>query len=120
MRRLAFLLVAVVACQAPSASATEVELFEFGIDPGVTALASGPVDLSINNTGEYSHTLVITDAGGHVVSAGEVIGSGESTNLSVDLAPGEYSFTCRIVGQDDDGNVIDHYEEGMFATVTVT
>ena len=114
------LLVCVAACQTTTASSTDVELFEFDIEPGVSTLEAGSVDLTVTNTGEYSHTLVITDAGGRVVSAGDVVGSGETTELSVDLAPGEYSFTCRIVGQDDEGNVIDHFEEGMHTAITVS
>ena len=71
-------------------------------------------------TAQFEHTLVITDAGGQVVSAGAVVAPGETSEMSVDLAPGEYWFTCRIVGQDDEGNVIDHFEEGMAAGIAVS
>ncbi len=120
MRRLALLLLALAACQTVAASSTDVELYEFGIDPGVTTLQAGTVVLTVTNGGEYPHTLVVTDSGGHVVSAGDVVAPGETTSLSVDMGPGDYSFTCRIVAQDDDGNVIDHFEEGMSTGVTVS
>ena len=120
MRRLAIVLLALAACQTVAGSSTDVELYEFGIDPGVTTLEAGTVVLTVTNGGEYPHTLVITDAGGHVVSAGGVVAPGETSAQSVELDPGEYSFTCRIVSQDDEGNVIDHFEEGMSAAVTVS
>jgi hypothetical protein len=37
----------------------------------------------------------------------------------VSLNSGTYVFSCRIVSQDDEGNLIDHYELGMNRTVTV-
>ena len=37
----------------------------------------------------------------------------------VDLAAGVYSFTCRIVAQDSEGALIDHFESGMHASVRV-
>jgi hypothetical protein len=39
--------------------------------------------------------------------------------LSVDLQPGAYQVSCRLVGQDGDGNIIDHYENGMFSQLEV-
>jgi uncharacterized cupredoxin-like copper-binding protein len=120
MRRVAIVLLALAACQTASGSSTDVELYEFGIDPSVSSLVAGAIDLTVSNSGEYPHTLVITDAGGHVVSAGAVVAPGETAEMTVDLAPGEYTFTCRIVGQDDDGNVVDHFEEGMAAGITVS
>lgn len=112
-------LFAVAACQGPSGSSADVEVSEFKIEPSITTFDAGAVTLNVENAGEYGHTLVITDAGGHVLSAGGVIGPGETSRVSIDLAPGQYSFTCRIVAQDDEGNVIDHYEQGMSADVVV-
>jgi hypothetical protein len=121
MKRLLFLvaIVVLVACQGPSTSATKVDLYEFEIEPSISNLVAGTVTLDVTNEGDYGHTLVITDSEGHVLSAGDVIDSGEASELSIDLAAGDYFFTCRIVAQDDDGNVIDHYEQGMSAEVTV-
>lgn len=121
MRKLLFLitLLGVVSCQGPSGSSAEIDLYEFEITPSLTSFDAGTVMLDVINEGEYGHTLVITDAGGHVLSAGGVIDPGQSSAVSIDLAEGVYFFTCRIVAQDDDGNVIDHYEQGMSAEVTV-
>jgi plastocyanin len=111
---------AIVSCQgSPSGSSAEIDLTEFEIHPSLSSFDAGSVALDVVNEGEYGHTLVITDAGGHVLLAGEVIEAGESSTMSIDLVPGDYYFTCRIVAQDDEGNVIDHYEMGMSAEVTV-
>jgi hypothetical protein len=122
MRRavtLVALLLAVTACQGPTGSSAEVGVHEFQIEPSISTFDAGTITLDVQNEGEYGHTLVITDAGGHVLSAGGVIAPGAAEQVSIDLAPGQYSFTCRIVAQDDQGNVIDHYEQGMFADVVV-
>lgn len=110
---------AVTACQASAGSSADVEVYEFAMDPSISSFEAGSIELDVTNTGEYGHTLVITDSNGHVISAGDVIGPGDTAQLSVDLAAGRYSFTCRIVAQDDEGNVIDHYEQGMTADVVV-
>jgi uncharacterized cupredoxin-like copper-binding protein len=122
MRRFFVLLAlfAVTACQGPSGSSAVVDLHEFEIQPSITRFDAGTVTLNVENEGEYGHTLVVTDAGGHVLSAGAVIAPGETSQISLDLDPGQYFFTCRIVAQDDDGNVIDHYEQGMSAEVMVS
>jgi len=112
-------ILAVAACQGPVGSAADIEVYEFAIEPSITHFDAGTVDLNVENAGEYGHTLVITDAGGHVLSAGDVIAPGKTSQVSIDLPPGHYSFTCRIVAQDDEGNVIDHYEQGMSADVVV-
>jgi plastocyanin len=112
-------MLAVAACQGPSSNSADVETYEFAIDSSITSFEAGTVDLNVQNEGEFGHTLVITDAGGHVLSASGVIGPGETSQVSIDLAPGQYYFTCRIVAQDDEGNVIDHYEQGMSAEVVV-
>jgi len=110
---------AIVSCQGATGSSAEIGLTEFEIHPSLSSFEAGSVALELANEGEYGHTLVITDAGGHVLSAGDVIEAGESSTMSIDLVPGDYYFTCRIVAQDDEGNVIDHYEMGMSAEVTV-
>lgn len=121
MRKLVLLLaaLAVASCQGPSASSAEVNLYEFGVEPSISRFEAGTIALDVKNEGEYGHTLVITDAGGHVLSAGGVIDPGLTSRVSIDLAAGVYSFTCRIVAQDDDGVVLDHYEQGMSADVVV-
>jgi hypothetical protein len=112
-------LLALASCQGLSGSSAEIDLSEFEIKTSISSFDAGNVTLDVVNEGEFGHTLVITDAGGHVLSAGDVIASGQTSQVSIDLAAGDYFFTCRIVAQDDEGNVIDHYEQGMSAEVTV-
>jgi hypothetical protein len=75
--------------------------------------------ITVENSGEWSHTLVVTTEAGHVVAASGLIESGTSRALDVRLEPGAYLFSCRIVAQDDDGELSDHYQQGMSRRVTV-
>ena len=108
------------ACATPEATdATSVELYDGSIDASSTRLTAGDVSIGIENEGEFTHTLVITTADGTVVTATDLVSPGEETELHVELAPGEYQFTCRLVTQTPDGQIIDHYQLGMVRTVTV-
>jgi uncharacterized cupredoxin-like copper-binding protein len=104
---------------AAAVSAASVELYEPVIAPSAHTFAAGKVALAVTNTGQFAHTLVVTAESGRVVTATDLIERGESVDLLVDLAPGTYQFTCRIVAQLPDGSLLDHYEAGMNTTVTV-
>ena len=101
-----------------SSTGSGYDLFEFAID-GPTQLEQGSHSIAVSNSGEFPHTLVVTDASGAVVAATDLVQSGESAQLSVDLDAGRFSFTCRIVAQTPDGDIVDHFEAGMSTTVTV-
>ena len=105
------------ACSATAAEGT-FDLVEFSVD-GPAELSSETRSVTVTNSGEFPHTLVVTDEEGTAVAATSLIQAGESTELPLDLDSGRYSFTCRIVAQTTDGDLVDHYEEGMSATVTV-
>lgn len=94
------------------------ELAEFSVS-GSSHLEAGRSNLTANNSGEFAHTLVVTTDEGVVVAATDLIQPGESAQLSVDLTPGNYQITCRIVTQIEDGSLIDHYEAGMNQMVEV-
>lgn len=115
---LALLVAAGCGSRLPVSSAS-VELYEVGITPSSDTFAAGEVSLAVTNTGEFGHTLVVTTQMGEVIAATDVVPGGESAELAVDLAPGTYEFTCRIVSQLDDGTLLDHYQAGMHTTVTV-
>lgn len=121
MRRLAVaMLVLVAACQGDVAdTGADVQLTEFSITSTAETFEVGEVDLQIRNAGAFRHSLVVTDSDGQVVNAGDVMAPDTSSTLSLYLAPGEYELTCRIIGQSDEGKVIDHYAEGMQAAITV-
>ena len=81
--------------------------------------SAGSVGIEIENVGDLDHTLVVTRADGSPIAATSSVAAGESTRLTVDLAPGTYTVSCRIVVQLPDGAVIDHYELGMVASIEV-
>lgn len=80
---------------------------------------SGPGELLLRNDGEFPHTVVIARDTGEVVVASEVVQAGSSGSIVVDLEPGTYQFTCRIVAETGDGRLVDHFEKGMVQTVVV-
>jgi uncharacterized cupredoxin-like copper-binding protein len=86
---------------------------------GPETISNGTTTLEISNVGEFNHTLVVTDNEGNVLAATDVVAPGTDATLSVDLQPGAYQVSCRLVGQDGDGNIIDHYENGMFSQLEV-
>lgn len=119
MRRLAAVLLLGVSACAPSAtSESEVTLTEFAIvaDQHLTA---GEVSLSIINSGDFGHSLVVSSLDGTVITSTGVLAPGEEARLDLDLEPGRYVFTCRIVVQTPDGEIVDHYARGMAADVEV-
>lgn len=117
---LVVLILVLGACGGQGVSNSEVDLGEFWISPGDGVLRAGTVELLVSNSGEFSHTLVVSDASGVVVGATDLIGSEAETVLTVDLQPGSYTFTCRIVRGLDDGTIVDHYQRGMSASVDVS
>ena len=108
------------ACGGQAVANTEVEIGEFWISPGDGVLQVGKVELLVENYGEFSHTLVVSDASGTVIGATDLIGPEAQSILTVDLLPGSYTFTCRIVKGLDDGTIVDHYQLGMEASIDVS
>ena len=122
MRTLAVLVVAASAllgaCAAPVASSViDVELTEFAITTSNDRATAGDLTLDIWNTGEFPHTIVVSDTAGRVVRATDLIPPGANMELELDLPEGRYQFTCRIVAEADDGTLYDHFEQGMRTSV---
>lgn len=109
-------LVAVPACARPTADV--VTLSEFAIN-AAEMLPAGGSSLEVTNGGEFPHSLVVSTQEGHVVASSAVLDPGEATTLDVQLEPGEYQLTCRIVVEVPGVGLIDHYAEGMESTVLV-
>lgn len=118
MRRLWLILAAMVAACSGIAGSGSYQLGEFFID-GPTTLSEGTAAISVENSGEFPHTLVVSAPDGRVITATDLVMPGEAASLPLELDPGVYQFTCRIVGQDGEGRLVDHYERGMLTTVTV-
>ncbi|HEU4894822.1 MAG TPA: hypothetical protein VFT85_03200 [Acidimicrobiia bacterium] len=114
----ALLVAALTGCASQVGEPTSYQLVEFAVE-GPGRLGSGAGTITVDNAGEFPHTLVITDESGTVVAATSLIAPGETTSLAIDLDPGTYSVTCRIVAQTPDGDIVDHFEAGMHTTVEV-
>lgn len=102
-----------------SATADRVELDEFSIQTAAESWQSGAVRLSVDNVGERAHTLVISGEGGQVVATTDVVGPDETLEFDVELPGGSYQLTCRIVVESGDGQIFDHFEQGMNTTINV-
>jgi uncharacterized cupredoxin-like copper-binding protein len=118
-RLLAIVLLVLVAGCATAPSSGSSFVLDDGSIVAPATISNGTTTLEISNVGEFNHTLVVTDSEGNVLAATDVVAPGTDTNLSVDLQPGAYQVSCRLVGQDGDGNIIDHYENGMFGQLVV-
>lgn len=110
--------VALGSCAGPAADSGTFVLDEYDI-VGPTELAAETEAVMVANSGEYPHTLVVTDHSGEVMAATSLIDPGENIELDLDLEAGLYNFTCRIVIQTAEGDLIDHYEQGMNRAVVV-
>jgi plastocyanin len=81
---------------------------DFHFNPPTISVDAGTVTFKLTNDGETSHALEIE--GNDVEEETDTIGPGESTELTVDLAEGEYEIYCPV------GN---HKDMGMVGTLTV-
>ncbi len=106
------------ACQSAEASSHDIVLSEFKMDVSDDSIESGRTQLSVSNTGEFAHTVVVANVRGKVLFSSPLIAPGTEDVIDLELPPGTYEFTCRIVVQSEEGDLIDHYERGMRAAVT--
>ena len=121
MRRrtlLSLLALMLVSCSGSASGSDEYQLGEYFIN-GPTTLAEDADAITVNNTGEFPHTLVVSTPDGSVITVTDLIMPGNTVSLPLSLEPGTYQFTCRIVGQGSDGQIIDHFERGMHITVAI-
>lgn len=118
MKRALLFLLAIAACSGPVGEGSFI-LDDGSIDGPSMIDASETPSFYVTNEGDFNHTLVVADSSGRVVAATELIPPGSDAVLEVDLTTGVYSVTCRIVTEDGEGNLIDHYELGMHRTVVV-
>lgn len=116
---LVLLVAAVTGCSGAATTGGGFDLNEWAI-AGPMELTSDADAVNVTNSGALPHTLVVTDASGRVVAATDLVQPGESTELTIDLEAGRYSFTCRIVAQNAEGEIVDHFEAGMNKTVSVS
>ena len=91
-----------------SVNTVDVELVEWSINMP-TELPAGETTFVVTNAGEFVHNFEIVGQGIDESLARD-INAGESLELTVDLAPGEYDVYCPV------GN---HASQGMELTLTV-
>jgi plastocyanin len=70
---------------------------------------AGEVTLVMENPSSVEHNIAVKDGG--VDEKGEIVGQGETSEVTVNLEPGEYTFYCSVPG---------HEAAGMEGTLTVT
>jgi FtsP/CotA-like multicopper oxidase with cupredoxin domain len=71
----------------------KVELGDLFIEPKKLQVAPGPVTFEVTNSGATEHNFVIEGESGT-----EMLASGESATLEVDLEVGEYKVICAVPG----------------------
>ena len=87
----------------------ELTATEFAFAPSTVRVEeAGETTFTLVNDGEFPHALQIDGQG--LEQASETIDGGETTELTVDLAAGEYELYCPV------GN---HREQGMEGTLVV-
>jgi hypothetical protein len=114
-----FVLVACSPASADPVTADHVALDEFTIETGGEVWQAGAIRLSVDNVGERDHTLIISRVDGEVVAATDIVEPGDVLEFDVDLGSGTYELTCRIVVEGGNGQIFDHFEQGMHATIEV-
>ncbi|MGY1601794.1 cupredoxin domain-containing protein [Geodermatophilus sp. SYSU D00815] len=90
--------------------ALAVSSIDFGYEMDSTDLAAGEYEITLTNTGNASHDVVVEQDGAEVARS-QVIGPGETSTFTVALEPGSYVFFCSV------GN---HRAMGMEVDVTVS
>jgi plastocyanin len=81
---------------------------ELAFDTTSLSAKAGKVTIDFTNPSPLGHNVAIEE-GGKSLAQSETISSGK-TSISVDLAPGSYTFLCTVPG---------HAEAGMEGTLTV-
>lgn len=94
----------------PPSGVVVVEANEYKFTPSALTVAAGKVTFYVRNAGRTEHEFEIFK-GDKVVDEVEGLVPGLAKNLTVDLAPGEYTFMCKLSGHD---------QLGMKGTLTVT
>jgi plastocyanin len=75
----------------------------FIFSPNIVTIAQGGV-ITVKDVGTVHHTFTIQDKG-----INQVLNPGDSAKVTIDLAPGTYTFVCTF-----------HQSQGMTGTLTVT
>jgi plastocyanin len=99
--------------EAAPSDAQELELAadpsgDFAFDTTELEAAGGPITLTMANPSPVAHNVSLE--GPAVDEMGETVGQDETSTVSAEVEPGEYTFYCSVSG---------HREGGMEGTLTV-
>jgi uncharacterized cupredoxin-like copper-binding protein len=114
----------------PSGSGTVVDvvLYEWAIEPDATIVPAGEVTFVAVNDGTMNHDLwiiktdldpshlptkgnqVVAEEAGELVARTDRFSPGETKELTLELAPGDYVLLCNVPG---------HYASGMVSSFSV-
>jgi uncharacterized cupredoxin-like copper-binding protein len=70
-------------------------------DPDDASTLAGKVQLSMANPSQLEHNIAIKGNGVNV--KGPVVGNGGTSNVNVQLKPGDYEFYCSVPGHEAGG-----------------
>jgi plastocyanin len=87
----------------------EADPTEIAYDATKLSSKPGKVTIDFTNPSSLPHDVAVEEQGGKELGVSETLAKGK-TSVSVDLAPGTYTFFCTVPG---------HREAGMEGTLTV-
>jgi len=123
----------------PISTDVDVVLQEFSVTPNRSSVPAGHIIFHVMNVGEDMHEFLViktdlppdglpTNADGSYMEDGpgtdlldeiDLVPSGETRDLQIDLAPGKYVLICNMVHTEENGEVEVHYQLGMRTGFTV-
>lgn len=118
--------------QAAPAGSIEVKLLNWAVQPAQTSTKAGRVTFHVvhdmahmhgGNEGGATHDLQVmkrkADGGLDLVGQVQGLAMGQSRDLTLDLAAGDYELSCNVV-EEVDGKPVPHYARGMHVAFKVT
>jgi len=76
--------------------ALHIALSEYRLNPQSVRVSAGVLNIYVHNFGRLTHNLVVSENGQSTFST-KPLWPGQSTELSLDLAPGNYSMASTIL-----------------------
>jgi hypothetical protein len=115
----------------------KVKLIEFEVNPARDFISKGKTKVVAKNNGSEEHELVIvkgddplalpTDADGAVdeeqipeddfIGEIEEFAAGKTKKKAFKLPTGKYVLFCNITEEEDTGETVSHFAEGMYTTI---
>lgn len=116
----------------PAEGVIDVHLSNWAVEPAIASVRAGAVtfraihDMGHMHGGEGGeiHDLAVAmkqpDGSFKVLGQVKDLRMGDTKELTLELAPGEYELQCNAVEDLGGGNVVSHYLKGMRTKFTVT